>query len=368
VEPFGASGIWKDHDRGSRIQDNLSIHGEEAKTIHQRFNTFVPLTSEPAMRRTSGVILASLIIVISLYESAFALMAYATLYQNLNGADVVIASVLSERVDSLSTLYSFRINERLTGSISDSVISIISFIGKTTWVEDEETFAVGRKYLLLLHRGGSAFTWDPIRSQIYRQSNAYRAIRSFPESREDFNSALEATRALIPIRSLNDSSEVKKRFLIFLGSKNDFLVESAIEEVRRSKDTRSIPDLRQLSGSGSQQVRFFALTALRELSGKDEAPTYFKSLRDSSSSVRQRALQNLIWSEATIPEDTLIQIAANANEVFDNRSIAIHQLLRKHSTRSIPILESLLKEKPDNKQLRRVLPPIIDSLKTFLKR
>lgn len=339
----------------------------ESRNAYYQEEDLVPRT-EFARERWSRTILLSLFLAISLHESAFAIRAYSTLYQDLKGHDAVIATVLSKHVDSISTVYIFRINERITAGIADSVIPVISFWGSRGGYAEAQRFDVGSKYLLLLYRGDSLFNSDPFRNEIYRQSKAFDALDSFPESRRDFKSAVEASKILITIRSLSDTIEVKNQFLKFLKSQNDFLIESAIDELKKFKDTRAISDLRRLSGSGSEMVRYLALTALREINGKEETPTFFKSLRDSSYLVRQRALQNLIWLKVVIPEDTLFQFVMNPTEESGNISLAAHQLLIDHSTHSIPILQKLLIAQPKNGELRRTLPRVIDSLKTFIKK
>jgi len=294
---------------------------------------------------------------------------YSTLFHQLKGAELVVAATaVAKDVDSLSTLYRFRIDRLLADGPSDTAISVITFVGHHVIRSEEERYEVGGSYLLILSRNPRILQGDAARNAIYRKSNAYYTRTNFPKARKDFADALEAVEILISLEPLKDTLVLKRRFLDLLLSQNHFILESAIEELSTAGAKAAIPDIRRVAlRARNIMVRFQALTALYNLHGGGEAPTYFRAMHDPDAFVRQRAIACLIWANVVSSEDSLITLVADTSENIDNRMIAAGGLLKFHSVRSIPTLESIRLDDPRSRYEKQQLDRIIDSLRVIQK-
>ena len=278
---------------------------------------------------------------------------------------IVIGTVVSKDVLYSSTIYEFRVEKIFKGEVKNSLIRVLTFSGYRTSIAGPQPFESNGIYLLLLRQ---KLGWKPGRQweRLFDSASAYYASSFVPKSEgNEFDLSMEALTTLLRVDVMVDSTSRTTEFLKLLRSTNYLVLESAIVELDRARVLEALPDLERLALAGGTMVQFVALNALRNMEGKREYRIYINALNSSDWMVRQRAIQNIIWTESFQAADNLIRIVADARENKDNRSIAANGLLRFHCVKSIPALKKILNEEAGDGQFRDNIRKTLDSLDIY---
>ena len=302
--------------------------------------------------------LALMVFVICFPMQIDALRIATTLYEDLKKSALVgTGRIVHEQTDDGLTYFDLALGNIIYGRSSSATVSIVT-VGETVKRKHGLTmsvstgrvgYAIGEEVVVFLKKASPG---NVGRTKLKGDLNYITVQKIDLGGLEDREGYLAELDRLAETVDLTDIERRESIFLDLLSSRNDPVVESAVKELGSMKSRQALTALSQLVHSGSGNVRFQVIDAMRQIGGKEAVSVIASALGDESPRIRSRAAGSLGWMGAKEAEDKLIGMFLAEDEDENVKVNVVLALGNMGSTKAVPILMDALNDETISRTLR----------------